>query len=1377
MSSWVGHTDRVWSVSVLGDARIVSGSADATVRVWDVSTGSTDRAFSGHSGAVFGVCALGSDGARVVSASEDTTLRVWDVSTGECARVLAGHGAGVTCVCAIGGEGELIVSGSRDATLRVWDAGSSESVRELRGHTAAVFGVCALGPGTRVVSASRDSTLRVWVVSTGSCERSLTGHGAGVNGVCSLPESSGWGGGARVASASADRTVRVWDADAGTCLVVLAGHGAAVWSVAALRDGRIVSASGDATLRVWATSTGACDAVLSGHRGWVVFACALADTGDGERLVSASCDHTLRVWRIAPRPVAHTLKDYVALSPPRDMRRGILYLRAWGAAAARLEAAATAACDALALAAAGALAAPLALPLLMPPLPTPADAFAIVAPVCAALRDAADDLLAPLAAEALAASAPNADYASLFVPGGWAATAALRMPHLSALLAATIDGGAANAARALARLAADAPALAAADATLFPDAHRDAPPGRLVAVDPAGSDAHCGGQAVLMLTFSCGRRLVYKPFGGAAAAAFSAFVNNVLPAAALLPFALRVPAVLRGGDGDVKDDDLNAQYHWAEFISRSPCAAGGAAAFYGNAGALAAIAEALGASDIHCENLVGAGEVPVIIDSETLFQPRPVGWRTAPAADMNPLLQTLLLQRAPVPFSVFGGHWHAGFQHAAWAPRAVPCRISHDRQNGMSVRFSAVAPDESSSNVLPFELASARGEPAPHAELAPLSAHAGAFLSGYAAGLRAVSALARDVGGGGVGGASGVEMDAARAALSRWRPRAAVALVRRVLKHTSFYVSSLHALSCASALATEAAAAHILGGVLRANATAQAAAAVDAGAGGAALSAAPSVNAEGAGADSRPPLERAEVAALLRRDVPSFYLAPAQSAGVVLTQAAAGATPLCVAVEASDGFERWDADARAFPPPFRAWSDADIEARVSALMPLVAARVEHGPAVSSEAPAPAFALVSAALNAADRLLLDSFGGASVHTHDDLYRGPAGLLIFFSALVAELRARGMAAAPVLVLACEELLERALNPPALAPEAAAAADCSPPPWLGANSPAAAGAYAAAWAGARTARPEWVRRGAAHLAAAASVSAAAALSRDGIAVEVMSGLAGSVLVALAVRSALAALPHGDDAAEALAVAVADAGASSQLESFAFAAAGRLADWADAVSAAPPAAGPPPATPSKERRTHEMAGFAHGLAGVLAALSRASIALESGSDARLARSAAALADVLALRVGGTEGWRAEAWLARNGAVGPTSWCHGRLPVIAAFRMAARAVRRPGLAGDAGAPTPAALLLEPRDDAVSICCGDAGALDVALALGDASAAAAAAVPLLHRYANAQRDLFPAGAATSTSFFKGPAGLAYALLRLAADERGEPLPCVLLFEL
>jgi WD40 repeat protein len=72
----VGHRGPVLSVCVSADGkRLLTSSADRTLRLWDAYTGKSLRVFEGHTAQVYGA-ALSRDGKRVLSGSSDRTVRL-----------------------------------------------------------------------------------------------------------------------------------------------------------------------------------------------------------------------------------------------------------------------------------------------------------------------------------------------------------------------------------------------------------------------------------------------------------------------------------------------------------------------------------------------------------------------------------------------------------------------------------------------------------------------------------------------------------------------------------------------------------------------------------------------------------------------------------------------------------------------------------------------------------------------------------------------------------------------------------------------------------------------------------------------------------------------------------------------------------------------------------------------------------------------------------------------------------------------------------------------------------------------------------------------------------------------------------------------------
>ncbi len=178
---------------------------------------------------------------------------------------------------------------------------------------------------------------------------------------------------------------------------------------------------------------------------------------------------------------------------------------------------------------------------------------------------------------------------------------ARRYPVLARLLAEGVATWLRTTSALVARLDADAGLLraefAAGDAIL-PITH----------VVPNLSDRHRDGQTVSILTTACGTRIVYKPRTLDLERAFSRLLEwfNVHAPDAL---AFRVLKVID------RDD-----YGWEECVIAQPCTdAAEAERFYERAGMIVCLAYVLGGADLHCGNLVAAGEHPILIDLEMLM--------------------------------------------------------------------------------------------------------------------------------------------------------------------------------------------------------------------------------------------------------------------------------------------------------------------------------------------------------------------------------------------------------------------------------------------------------------------------------------------------------------------------------------------------------------------------------------------------------------------------------------------------------------------------------------------------------------------------------------------------------------------------------------
>jgi lantibiotic modifying enzyme len=192
-----------------------------------------------------------------------------------------------------------------------------------------------------------------------------------------------------------------------------------------------------------------------------------------------------------------------------------------------------------------------------------------------------------------------------------------RYPVLARQLGVTSQFSLAAGIEAVRRFAADRPAIVA-------ELLGGTDPGPAVALRPGLGDQHCSGRSVMAVTFADGRALIYKPRSQAGHALFGeilGWINQRVPGA-----SLRGPAMVSRPD-----------YGWLELIANDPLPAVSAAVdFYRREGILLAALYATHASDMHYENVIANGAVPVIIDVETLFHPALPGVSTTggdPAAE------------------------------------------------------------------------------------------------------------------------------------------------------------------------------------------------------------------------------------------------------------------------------------------------------------------------------------------------------------------------------------------------------------------------------------------------------------------------------------------------------------------------------------------------------------------------------------------------------------------------------------------------------------------------------------------------------------------------------------------------------------------------
>jgi WD40 repeat protein len=316
--------------------RLMSCSADRTVRVWDVATGQspivrvhddvvrtaalspggrrlacitnagtlylhdlaagTEAVVARTPGTKAEFLAFSPDGTQLGVDTDDGKVALRDAATGQERLALYDPQLRRRALAfSPGGDnpraiGKSLAVSAADGSVVLWDTANGRPGEPLRSHSTMPITGAFSPDGQRLVTAGHppDSVLRLWRVGGAGPVYLLRGQKGQIRSVAFSPD------GSRIASTSDDATACLWDGTTGAPLATLRGHSGAVGRAIFTPDGkRLVTSSEDQTLRVWDVATGECLTVLRGHVGPVR---VLAVSPDGTRLASAASDTVVRLW-------------------------------------------------------------------------------------------------------------------------------------------------------------------------------------------------------------------------------------------------------------------------------------------------------------------------------------------------------------------------------------------------------------------------------------------------------------------------------------------------------------------------------------------------------------------------------------------------------------------------------------------------------------------------------------------------------------------------------------------------------------------------------------------------------------------------------------------------------------------------------------------------------------------------------------------------------------------------------------------------------------------------------------------------------------------------------------------------------------------------
>ncbi|GAB4294220.1 MAG: hypothetical protein Fur0025_30780 [Oscillatoriaceae cyanobacterium] len=290
----------LWGVNAVAispdNQRLVSGSADKTLKIWDLATGDPILVLDNHGEQVSAV-AVSPKGFTFASGGSDRTVKLWGIESGKLLWSFEGHSGWILAV-AFSPDGNILASGSADGTVKLWDLASATLTHTLSGHTSQVVSLAFSPREPLLASGSDDGTIKLWDTTTGKVLQTWQSNSSRVRSVAISPD------GKILASGSESGTIQLYGLHTGELLRTLHRQSGAVQSLAFMPESRtgsetlilaIGGGSLDSTIELWDASIGQHLRTLTGHRDTVH---SLSISADGTILTSGSEDNTIKIWRV-----------------------------------------------------------------------------------------------------------------------------------------------------------------------------------------------------------------------------------------------------------------------------------------------------------------------------------------------------------------------------------------------------------------------------------------------------------------------------------------------------------------------------------------------------------------------------------------------------------------------------------------------------------------------------------------------------------------------------------------------------------------------------------------------------------------------------------------------------------------------------------------------------------------------------------------------------------------------------------------------------------------------------------------------------------------------------------------------------------------------
>lgn len=151
----------LYELCLLNDGRIAASFDDCTIKILDLDSFECECTLRGHTTLVFYISLLSKN--RIVSSSADQTIKIWEPlkNSFTLSKTLEGHSSGVIKVIEI--SENRICSCSGDKTIKVWSSEAPyQTILTIRGHDDIITSIIELKSKKYIVSGGEDKKLCFW---------------------------------------------------------------------------------------------------------------------------------------------------------------------------------------------------------------------------------------------------------------------------------------------------------------------------------------------------------------------------------------------------------------------------------------------------------------------------------------------------------------------------------------------------------------------------------------------------------------------------------------------------------------------------------------------------------------------------------------------------------------------------------------------------------------------------------------------------------------------------------------------------------------------------------------------------------------------------------------------------------------------------------------------------------------------------------------------------------------------------------------------------------------------------------------------------------------------------------------------------------------